>query len=130
VFFYPADKQAIEFASSLLENNKFTSLPAEYVEILNETDGLIWNGVELFGTKPHNRESYEYIFPSIIDVNTEFSRRDILNKRVILGHAAEEAFVYDSRFKQFQVVRRMDFTVENIFPTLYDALYSFVDSLL
>lgn len=130
VFFPAASEHDIEFASSLLSNNRFALIPDEYIEILTETNGFAWNGLEFYGTEPRERSEYDYTLPSIVDINTSFTRKEIIRDRLIIGAAASEVFLYDGRFKKFQVARRFNLDVETTHPTLEQALEPFIEMLL
>ncbi|MCP4394734.1 MAG: hypothetical protein GY804_10785 [Alphaproteobacteria bacterium] len=126
VTFNKVSEKEIDFTNSFLTSNKFANIPEEYAIILRETDGLCWNGIEFYGTSPQLREAHDYTLPSLVDINSSFIRKEILENRLILGAAAEEVFVYDGRFKQFQIVRKFKFDIEEIYPTLYETLEAFI----
>lgn len=129
ITFEPADIRSIKFANTMLSNHGFPSIPEEYSEFLKITNGLIWNGVELYGTKAFDRELKEYSFPGIIDVNMDFMGFDALPKRLIVGRAPEELIVYSSEDKNWQCMDRIDFSVNTVYPYFKEILASFIEGL-
>ena len=129
VMFIPADDKAIRFTSSMLNSHYFSPIPPNYISLLKFSDGLIWNGVELFGTRSHEREKYGYILPGIIEMNLDFLGYEFFTGKVILGRVAEELFVFDARERKYLIIDRLDFAVSSSFVNFSEALYLFVDDL-
>lgn len=129
VFFPAVDERALRFVSSLLASHRFPPLPLDYVALLKQTDGLSWNGVELYGTRANDREAKGYTLPGLIEANLEFSNAAPMQGKLLLGRAAEELFVYDSVDQKYHIINRLDFTNSCTFPTFSEALYLFVDEL-
>ena len=96
VFFPAVDERSLRFVSSLLASHRFPPLPLDYVALLKQTDGLSWNGVELYGTRANDREAKGYTLPGLIEANLEFSNAAPMQGKLLLGRAAEELFVYDT----------------------------------
>ena len=74
VFFPPVDERSLRFVSSLLASHRFPPLPLDYIALLKQTDGLSWNGVELYGTRANDREAKGYTLPGLIEANLEFQQ--------------------------------------------------------
>ncbi len=129
VFFPPVDERSLRFVSSLLASHRFPPLPLDYIALLKQTDGLSWNGVELYGTRANDREAKGYTLPGLIEANLEFTQAAPMQGKLLLGRAAEELFVYDSADQKYHIINRLDFTNSCTFPTFSEALYLFVDEL-
>ena len=129
VTFEPADIRAIKFASSMLKSHGFVEIPAEYIEFLKISDGLIWNGLELYGTKAYEREEKAYSFPGIIDANMDFMGFEALFNKIIVGKASEELIVYSFTEKRWQCIDRTDFAVTQVAPRFSELIYSFIEGL-
>lgn len=128
-FFPPVDERSLRFISSLLSSHRFPPVPLDYIALLKQTDGLSWNGVELYGTRANDREAQGYTLPGLIEANLEFAKAPPMHGKLLLGRAAEELFVYDSMDQQYHIINRLDFLVSCTFPTFSEALYLFVDEL-
>lgn len=128
-FFDPVDERSLRFISSLLSSHRFPPVPVDYIALLKQTDGLSWNGVELYGTRANDREALGYTLPGLIEANLEFQQAPPMRGKLLLGRAAEELFVYDSMDQKYHIINRMDFSDSCSFPTFSEALYLFVDEL-
>ena len=53
--FAPASDRDIRYATSVLTTNHIPPIPSHYVEMLRKTNGLVWNGVELYGASGNER---------------------------------------------------------------------------
>ena len=129
VFFPPVDERSLRFINSLLPSHHFPPIPVDYISLLKQTDGLVWNGVELYGTRANDRDMLGYTLPGLIEANLDFNDVPPMNGKLLLGSAAEDLFVYDSVDQKYHIINRMDFSDGFIFPTFPDALYLFVDEL-
>lgn len=128
-FFDPVDERSLRFISSLLSSHRFPPVPIDYIALLKQTDGLSWNGVELYGTRANDREALGYTLPGLIEANLEFQQAAPMRGKLLLGRAAEELFVYDSIDQKYHIINRLDFSDSCSFPTFSEALYLFVDEL-
>ena len=129
VTFEPADERAIKFAGAMLTSHGVIPIPEEYIDFLKITDGLVWNGMELYGTKAYDRESKGYSLPGIIDANMDFMGIDALAGKMILGRASEELLVYSGKDNRYQCVDRTDFMVTQVAPSFSELIYTFVEGL-
>ena len=39
----------------LIHRHRFPMIPKDYIELLKQTDGLVWNGIELYGSRANDR---------------------------------------------------------------------------
>lgn len=129
VTFSPADDRSLKFAITMLSSHGFISIPEEYINFLKITNGLIWNGLELYGTKGYDRENKNYSLPGIIDINLDFMGIDGLSGKLILGRASEELLVYSGKDNRYQCVDRTDFLVTQVAPSFSELIYTFVEGL-
>ena len=128
-FFPPVDERSLRFISSLLSSHHFPPVPVDYIALLKQTDGLSWNGVELYGTRANDRDMLGYTLPGLIEANLDFAQVAPMRGKLLLGRAAEELFIYDSLDQKYHIINRMDFSDSCGFPTFSEALYLFVDEL-
>lgn len=129
VLFPPVDERSLRFVGSMLASHHFPPIPADYVLLLKITDGLLWNGIELYGSRANDREALGYTLPGMIEANLEFASFEAMRGKLLLGRASEELFVFDSVDRQYHVIDRLDFSVSCSFPTFSEALYLFIDEL-
>ena len=128
--FEGADVRSVKFASTMLKNNGFSEIPAEYADFLKITNGLVWNGIEFYGSKGYDREGKDYSFPGIVDVNMDFNGFDALEGKLIIGRAPEELLVYAAKDNRWQCVDRNDFTVVQVAPSFKELFICFMDGMV
>lgn len=108
ITFEPTDKDTIEETNRYMIENKLSDLPFDYKTLLNFSNGFIYNGVELMGTKPHLRESKQYTFPSLIEINSFTTNYDFFFNKIILGRVSESVILYDKDINSYAVVDRVN----------------------
>ena len=129
VFFPPVDDRSLRFVASMLSSHHFPMIPKDYIELLKQTDGLVWNGIELYGTRANDRETMGYTLPGLIEANLEYANVPQMRGKLLLGRASEELFVYDTTDQKYHILDRLDFQVSCSFQTFSEAVYLFVDEL-
>lgn len=130
VTFEPADSKSVRNVETSLKSNGFPPVPDEYLQMLEVTDGLVWNGIEMYGTKTYNRELKGYSLPGIVEVNMDFMGFDALAGKLIVGRMPEELIVYSPAEKLWGCIDRTDFTIVQTAPSLKELLASFVEGML
>ncbi len=130
VTFDAADTKGIKSVDTELSDRGFPKMPKEYADILKITDGLIWNGIELYGTKSYDRGLKGYTFPGIVEANTDFMGFDALEGKLVVGRMAEELLVYSEEDALWGCMDRMDFMVMQTAPSLKELLTTFVEGML
>ncbi|OPZ78638.1 MAG: hypothetical protein BWY78_00478 [Alphaproteobacteria bacterium ADurb.Bin438] len=129
ITFAPADDKSIRFVGTMLASHKFANIPAEFIEFLKITDGLIWNGFEIYGTRAIDREDLGYTFPGLIEANLNFLNDDYLKGKLLLGKISEEIFVYNGLEHKFMVMDRINFIVNSVHSSFSEMVYSFIDEI-
>ena len=116
------EKDLIELRMTMAKKG-LPSIPAEYIQFLTLTDGLIYNGLLFFGVREHDREASVYTYPSLLSVNEDFQscnrRKDIL----IIGEKDEDLIVYRIKEKVYQIMDKMDLIGDLILPRFFDVLF-------
>lgn len=105
--FAPASFENIEKTSTFLSTNNACPLPLEYINFLKTTDGLIFNGIELFGAQEHFRPQKHYTFPHLAALNAPYSEYKFFQRKVILGRLSESFLIFDCKDGFYAVVDRM-----------------------
>ncbi len=126
----PAEPDEINNVFFGLLQNGYGRLPADYRSFLMMTDGLFWNGLELFATREHERENGAYFHRGILQQQALFAANPAMHKKIILGIAPEEIIIYDSLRKEYQIIDRYSYTVFIKFPGFADILYYYVRNVV
>ena len=129
VTFAPALEQDISDTNLFLQKHNRGTLPPDYLHLLRQSDGLSYNGIELYGTRANDRETMGYTLPGLIEANLEYANVPQMRGKLLLGRASEEIFVYDTMDQKYHILERLDFQVSCSFQTFSEAVYLFVDEL-
>ncbi len=126
----PAEPEEINSVYFGLLQNGYGRLPSDYRSFLMMTDGLFWNGLELFSTREHERDNGTYFHRAILKQQAAFAANPELHKKVILGLSTEEIIAYDATRKEYQIIDRYSYTVIVKFPGFADILYFYVRNVV
>ncbi len=126
----PAEPDEINKVYFGLLQNGFGRLPSDYRSFLMLTDGLFWNGLELFATREHERDNGAYFHRGILQQQARFATNPALHKKIILGLSPEEIIAYDVVRKEYQVIDRYSYTAFIKFPGFADILYFYVRNVV
>lgn len=131
IYFTPTLHNEIEEINTWLLMHNFCTLPQEYQKFLLSTNGLSCNGLDLYGSCAHYRETKNYKFPSIKDINQNFINYSFFKDKVILGNWNESLIYYDKRGNYYALADRINLrsryeadSFEKILNYLMDAIIS------
>lgn len=125
VFFPPSDAITIQKLSVALVKNGFAKIPADYVSFLQETDGLAYNGLELYGVQSHERDNGSFHHTSLVAAAEKQIQNPLLKGKLVIGNAPEILIVYNAQNKQYELVCRYTYAILLQLPRFFDVLYYF-----
>ena len=128
--FAPTETMAIQRTSITLVKKGWIQIPIDYIQFLRLTDGLSWNGLELFAIKEHDRRDSVFGQPTLLAYQEEHSLKDILPKALILGRGTEELVVYRGDLKEYHILDRYTYDPVVKLPRLTDVLHFYGESVL
>lgn len=106
--FAPAGEAGLKATSAELVAGGFAAIPPGYDALLRLSDGLVWNGMCLYGTAALVRDYGGQEFPNIIEANSRLKRRrPDLGNRLVLGDMDDDLFVFDPADGHYRVLDRM-----------------------
>ncbi len=108
VVFEPALEANLVKIDNELTERKFSAIPKEYRNFLQSNDGLIFNGVEFYGSVPHYREEKNYTFPNLITVNEYYLNYDYFIRKLVIGRISENILVYDGAENTYAITDRIN----------------------
>ncbi len=108
IYFPPTLMKEIEETNNWLLMQKFCALPEEYQNFLLNSNGLSCNGLDLYGSCSHYRETKNYKFPSIQDINQNFINYRFFKDKVIIGSWNESLIYYDKRGNYYALADRIN----------------------
>jgi len=129
VVFPPIDPKVAQQASVKLVKSGVPPIPLDYVSFLAATNGLSWNGIELFALSNIERNKGAFYHPGILD-NFQFCQHNaLMKKKLLLGLGWEWILAYDFMKKEYQQMDRYTYTTIRSFPTFLDFLQYTVQSI-
>ena len=93
VRFDPASPSGLSDASQALEKASGVALAADHMALLKLTNGLLWNGIQLYGTASIPRPHRNYTLPSLVEANEEPPRVLKPGKQIVIGRTEDEWLV-------------------------------------
>ena len=102
VVFEPAVDANLTKIDAELTARNFSAIPGEYRNFLKLNDGLIFNGIEFYGSIPHYREERNYTFPNLITVNEYYLNYDYFIRKLVIG--AENVYSVTDRINLRPVI--------------------------
>ena len=128
--FAPAEMMDIQRTSIMLVKKGWIQIPVDYIQFLHLTDGLSWNGVELFAIHKHERRDSVFAQPTLMAYQEENSLKTLLPKALIVGRAVEELIVYRGDLKEYHILDRYTYEPVVKLPRLTDVLHFYGESVL
>lgn len=127
VTFPPCPEESITHVSTLLSASGFSTIPPEYKEFLKITDGLSYNGIELFGSRSHNRPEKGYTFPDLAASTFHYEDYDFFRRKIILGRVSESLIFYDKISERYAIADRLSLRSRCEAKTFIEILKIFLD---
>lgn len=126
--FPPAQIMDIQRTSIQLVKQGLVQIPSDYIQFLSATDGLNWNGLELFSIQEHERK--DCVFPGIqlLPYQATQNLKALFPKSLILGFSPEHFILYEAPKKEYTLINRYTFTPVMQLPRFADVLYFYWES--
>ena len=126
--FPPAQIMDIQRVSISLVKQGLIQIPNDYIQFLTMTDGLNWNGLELFSI--HENERKDCVFPSyqLLPYQSTQNLKALFPKSLILGFSPEHFILYEAPRKEYTIVSRYTYAPVIKLPRLADVFYFYWDS--
>ena len=126
--FPPAEIMDIQRTSISLVKQGLVQIPNDYIQFLTVTDGLNWNGLELFSIHEHERK--DCVFPSIqlLPYQSTQNLKSLFPKSLILGLGPEHLILYEASKKEYAIINRYTYAPVVSLPRFADVLYFYWES--
>ncbi len=108
-------------------NTLHLTLPEEYVDLLQITDGLYWGGLEFFGSSIVIDKKNGFSITDLISQNRIYQALNPGVRKVFLGRSDEENFLYNETEKKFEIVDEFSGELVKSFP-LFESLFDYIVS--
>lgn len=130
VMFPGVDMKEVQKASVSLVKGGSIQIPSDYAEFLGLTDGLAWNGLDLFSLSEHDRNGGEFKHTGILQNYQTYLENPLLKKKMVLGTAPEELIVYYGPQNEYQILDKNSYNVIIKLPRFFDVLYFYGSGLM
>ena len=124
------DLKEIHQANVSLVKAKVPSIPSDYAVFLTLTDGLYWNGLELYALNEREREKGAFKHTGIVQNYETYLSNPLLKKKLIIGEAPEEFIAYYAPQNEYQILDRYTYKVILKLPRFFDVLYFYASNLI
>ena len=101
----------------------FKRIPRGYLRFLNLSDGLTWQGLELFGCAGHERVGTVFNQPNLLEYQTKYAQGVFFAHRLVLGRLTEALIAYNFDNHCYELIHRDSMLVMIKFPRFEDVLY-------
>lgn len=105
----------------------FIRIPRGYLNFLNLSDGLVWNGMELFSCTAHERAGTVFDHPTLVEYHVKYAKGLFFAKRLVLGRGTEFLICYDSASHCYELVARDSLKPMLKLPRFEDILFHIIN---
>ncbi len=130
VMIHGVDLKEIQRANVSLVKSKVPQIPSDYATFLTLTDGLYWNGLELYALNEREREKGAFKHTGIVQNHETYLSNSLLKKKLIVGEAPEELIAYYAPQNEYQIIDRYTHKVILKLPRFFDVLYFYAGDLM
>ena len=123
LFFSGVSVAQVQAMSINLIRVGYPRIPRGYLNFLGFSDGLVWNGLELFSCGHHVRAGTVFDQPDIFSYQEKYALGKIFSKYLILGRTTEILICYDTLKHNYLLLDRSSLKVILKFPRFEDSLY-------
>jgi len=121
--FAPCAMMTIQRTSIALVKSGHIQIPSDYVQFLTLSDGLSWNGLELFGIEAHERKDTVFASPTLKDEQEKNDLKKLFPKALAVGRMGEELILYFNETHAYHIIDRYTYDTIVKLPRLSDVLY-------
>ena len=124
--FHGASLSQIQNISINLVKSGYPRVPRGYLNFLAMSDGLMWNGLELFSCAAHDRAGTVFTQPELLNYQEKYGLKKVFSKYLILGRYTECLICYDSVGRSYVLIDRTSLLTILKFPRFEDLLYALI----
>ncbi len=91
-----ADPDVLNVIDDILEDLDSPCLPGDFAAFLQEANGFVWNGIEIFGSEHILLERDRSLIPALPEINESYHAEfDQMQGRLVIGRSEDDLYVYD-----------------------------------
>lgn len=108
VIFSPALTGEIDKLNTSLLLQNFSPIPEDYAAFLKMSNGMFYDGIELYGCSSHYREAKNYKFPDLKEINQNYADYHFFHNKLVIGRCSESLIYYDHRAAIYALADRIN----------------------
>lgn len=129
IYFPPTIQKEIDTINTWLLTQEFCALPQDYQSFLLQSNGMSYNGLDLYGSCTHYREIKNYTYPSLQTINQNFINYSFFKNKVIIGNWNESLIYYDPKGNYYALADRINLRSRQEFED-FEKLLTYLLSLI
>ncbi|MBN2752240.1 MAG: hypothetical protein JXQ84_05980 [Rhodospirillaceae bacterium] len=123
-----ADVCDLAFLAEILEDYDAPPLPEDFAAFLEQANGFIWNGIEIFGSDHIVLERDRSVVPALTEINESYHTDfDQMQGRLVIGRSEDDLYVYDEEETLYLILDRQGFEIIFRFTAFADLLRHIID---
>ena len=108
VIFPPTISSEIDTLNAALLLDNFSPVPEEYAAFLKMNNGMFYDGIELYGSSSHYRDTKNYKFPELREINQNYANYNFFTDKLVIGRCSESLIYYDRRANIYAIADRIN----------------------
>lgn len=109
-------------------------VPKGYLDLLSRTDGIEWNGHQLYASKAqpfvNDAGRLKYTFRGLVEVNEQWRALDLNRQYVFFAESGEQLYCYHLTSGKFEIVDRITKEMDNEETDAFDTCEELLEKLL
>jgi hypothetical protein len=123
-----ASPDELEFIDELLEDMDVPNLPGDFAAFLQEANGFVWNGIEIFGAEHVLLDRDRTAVPALTEINESYHAEfDEMDGRLVIGRSEDDLYVFDDGEGLYLILDRQGFEEIARFAAFAELLRHVVD---
>jgi hypothetical protein len=120
----PCNPQKLIQLKEQVENQLNCTLPDGYIEFLSITNGLEWNGLQIFASETMPIVGYtDGKIPGFVDMNLLYRENEDCLDLLFFGESGIDSYVYCISAKQYQILDRVSLSLTETFDSFEMLIY-------
>jgi hypothetical protein len=120
----PCNPQKLIQLKEQVENQLNCTLPDGYIEFLSITNGLEWNGLQIFASETMPIVGYtDGKIPGFVDMNLLYRENEDCLDLLFFGESGIDSYVYCISTKQYQILDRVSLSLTETFDSFEMLIY-------
>ena len=120
----PCNPQKLIQLKEQVENQLNCTLPDGYIEFLSITNGLNWNGLQIFASETMPIVGYtDGKIPGFVDMNLLYRENEDCLDLLFFGESGIDSYVYCISTKQYQILDRVSLSLTETFDSFEMLIY-------